>query len=930
MADGPITPQDLELANQLKEVITKIKKEFEALGPAAAPVGGEAAKLNYTFTEIKKHLEGMGDASQALDEYFTNIWDKQAKFATDAEKTLEVLKLTQKADIDRLRLLEEALQRKKELEARNQIALELQKEINNLEQESQSGDEEAKKAAKAAATAKKNLLKELEKEITLGKMSQKQNEESLGLIDATQESLGKTIDDQKKRVKNADKLVTAEGRKVKSGQDFEATLENQLKQMTGIQTGAGSIGDHMIDVLASGKGFSGVMKIANRTMKKLFTGANILKTALGKTSEAVAKMKEQMKDAGSEWTALAETDIRFVRNTGALQRYGQELEDLKGKFNSMYMTFDEAEKAYQGLFENSQAFTELNKEQREELALHAGILGRFNVDAGTLSKTIDHLNRGFGTSPKEIKSITTNMTKFARELKVGPNKMLADLNANMGTFMRYGKEKGVAMFKELAVTAKKAGVEMSDLLNVAKQFDTFEGAAESAMKLNYVLGGPLLNSVDLINANESERIQLVKDAMKQSGKRFDQLGRYEKDLAAMALGTADVAVAQKIFNDDNISSIKEATAAIEENLDKQGDLADKAKDLTTRKELDRIAEERRAVVMKGLIDIAYNWFKLWDEIKIALAPIAAIFVGIAWAIGLVAKAFMFIMSLKTMWLILKGIWWTIKAIFAGLSAPVLGVIAAIAALGVAMWIWWDDVKSIVNDVIGWFRDMVRKISSFFFMRHSPSFMDLPGVFADAWKKAVKMVSSVFKTLATPFKWIGNKIKGLVDMIMAIPRKLAKAMKKVKSYMPTTKVEKDDWAITKAAKKGLAGAKSIASSALSLVGFEDGTDRTPAGAFIAGDSRDGQAKPELVVGRPANAVINNENLKRMGDVIKSIIATNTTNVTNMAAAAAAPAVPGFDRAEEQVINVTLRLDSDVLAKHSRRIANEVMVTNLEFS
>ena len=919
MADDIISDVSAENAATIAKAVAELRKEFIDSGKAAED-------FSVTIDEIGKKLWSSGGgaaAFQAMAGHLDDVLGKQQEFATEAEKTLEILKIAQATEANRLKELNE-FKALKEKEAA------LAKEIYDIVGATTRAELEGKEISEDQARLNAKELADIKTLQRLNKRELKSKQQSLGLDDEAQVGLEKTIKNQKKKVKNADKLVTAEGKKVKGGKDFESTLENQLKQMTGIQTGAGSIGDHMIDALASGKGFSGVMKIANRTMGKLFTGANILKTALGKASEAVAKMKKQMKDAGSEWTALAETDIRFVRNTGALQKYGQELEDLKGKFNSMYITFDEAEKAYQGLFENSQAFTELNKEQREELALHAGILGRFNVDAGTLSKTIDHLNRGFGTSPKEIKSITTNMTKFARELGVGPNKMLADLNANMGTFMRYGKEKGVAMFKELAVTAKKAGVEMGDLLNIAKQFDTFEGAAESAMKLNYVLGGPLLNSMDLINANESERIQMVKDAMKQSGKQFDQLGRYEQDLAATALGTTDVAVAQKIFNDDNISSIKEATAAIEGNLDKQGDLADKAKDLTTRKELDRLAEERRAVVMKNVIDMMDEWYRLWGKIKIALAPIAAIFVGIAWAIGLVIEAFMFIWSLKTVWTVLKGIWWAIGAIAAAMSAPVWAVVAGFVAIGAAIWIWWDDIKSIVRSVIDWFHNMIKKIKSFFFMRHSPSFMDLPGVFAAAWKKAVKMVSSVFKTLAAPFKWIGNKIKVLVDWIMAIPRKLAKAMKKVKGYMPTMKVEKDDWAITKLAKGGWSGAKSIASGALSAIGFEDGTDRTPAGAFVAGDSRDGQAKPELVVGRPANAVINNENLKRMGDVIKSIIATNTTNVTNMAAAAAAPAAPAAQRAEEQVINVTLRLDSDVLARHSRRIANEVMVTNLEFN
>ena len=197
--------------------------------------------------------------------------------------------------------------------------------------------------------------------------------------------------------------------------------------------------------------------------------------------------------------------------------------------------------------------------------------------------------------------------------------MLEDLNQNFDIIATHGGKRGIEIFKQLAVEAKRAGVEMSDLLTVGKKFDTFEGAMESAGKLNFIPGGPLLNSMELLNATEEERIELLRKGMEQSGRTFSDLKRFERLAFANTLGVG-VDVAEKIFNDKNIKNIEDATKAIEGQAAGIGDLAKQASDNTKRQELERIAQEKAIEGNKALTEAINKLARMFDRLKIFLAP----------------------------------------------------------------------------------------------------------------------------------------------------------------------------------------------------------------------------------------------------------------------------------------------------------------------
>ena len=440
--------------------------------------------------------------------------------------------------------------------------------------------------------------------------------------------------------------------------DSRDIFKNQITQLTGVKETAGSVTDIIAKSIVEGRGFSGVLESAGMAAKEVLTPVALAQRAMDALKAGAKKLGDNFKQlafgAESTLTSLRETDIAFVRETGQLQMFGQEVENLQGQFLDLNFTTAETNQAYRGLTDNFQNFTNLSAGQRTELTRQAATLERFGVQTSTLAGAFRNLNQGSGQTTDQIIRTTTELTKFGQALGVGPNKMLEDLNQNFDIIATHGGKRGIEIFKELAVVAKRAGVEMNDLLTVGKKFDTFEGAMESAGKLNFILGGPLLNSMELLNATEEERIELLRKGMEQSGRTFSDLKRFERLAFANTLGVG-VDVAEKIFNDKNIKNIEDATKAIEGQAAGIGDLAKQASDNTKRQELERIAQEKAIEGNKALTEAINKLARMFDRLKIFLAPTLFLLGGIVTVIGSLVIAFKSLAIIKGAIMLFKGL-----------------------------------------------------------------------------------------------------------------------------------------------------------------------------------------------------------------------------------------------------------------------------------
>ena len=171
----------------------------------------------------------------------------------------------------------------------------------------------------------------------------------------------------------------------------------------------------------------------------------------------------------------------------------------------------------------------------------------------------------------------TQMTKQLVEMGSAlgdASKFLNDFNKAQTVLAVYG-DKSIDIFSNIAAAAKAAGVETSTLLQMAGKFDTFASAAETAGKLNAVLGSQM-SSTQMLMMTEDQRIETLIQQVQISGQSFSDMDKFKQGAIAAAAGISDMNEANRIFGMDmkqyrNYQKEMERSASMQENFQKAVD-----------------------------------------------------------------------------------------------------------------------------------------------------------------------------------------------------------------------------------------------------------------------------------------------------------------------------------------------------------------------
>ncbi len=343
----------------------------------------------------------------------------------------------------------------------------------------------------------------------------------------------------------------------------------------------------------------------------------------------------------------------FRKATGATAEYNYEITQLERRNYIAGVSIEEAGKAFEGLFTSFSAFTELNKNQRAAIGDTVALLGELDVSAQVSGKIIDQTFRGLGMSIEQSNDLLLDLAGSAQDLGVPISKMTADFSSAFGELSKYGDE-AIEVFKELSIVSKSTGIEVSRLMQISKQFDTFEGSAKSVGRLNAILGGPYLNSIDMLNASEEERIRIMKEQVDVSGVQFNALERFEKQAIASAIGVS-VEEAGRILNMSEEQYKLDAA--------KQEELQELAR------ESQEIGQELKSAFMALAVDLR----PLVDDV---IKPMVKAFAAVARGIGAAINA---LGQFASVGLVAGGIAALIAAPFTGGAS--LGAWAAMAGIG---------------------------------------------------------------------------------------------------------------------------------------------------------------------------------------------------------------------------------------------------------
>jgi len=248
------------------------------------------------------------------------------------------------------------------------------------------------------------------------------------------------------------------------------------------------------------------------------------------------------------WTASGEF---FFRSSRAIAQFnaaagdlGTASRDVGRAINlSLGVNIEEAASAAAGLAGSFTEFTSISGRTRSDLITTTAALERMGIGAQESGAQMTYFVQAAGMSIPQAEKQMKQLSVAAAEFGKTPAQFASEFASASASLASHGP-KMLEVFLDLESVAKASGIAMDKLLGIAEKFDTFDAAASSVGNLNALMGGDYLNTLEMMNMTEKERISALKEALFLQGRSFDQMERFERKAIAESIGTDEQTLAQ--------------------------------------------------------------------------------------------------------------------------------------------------------------------------------------------------------------------------------------------------------------------------------------------------------------------------------------------------------------------------------------------------
>jgi hypothetical protein len=332
-------------------------------------------------------------------------------------------------------------------------------------------------------------------------------------------------------------------------------LGDQTKKSIGDITGVSSKWkDTFWGKFATGD-FGTNIKAVTASIKDSVNLANIAGSLSMKILEETAKAFKQYDAASSSIAKVA----------GDNERLQKVLQNTSRGATAYGISFAEAGKAIEGLYTELNTFSTLSQTAQQQLTVSTAKLEKLGISSQQSAKQIATLTQIMGMTEVQAAKTSEQLAGFALSIGRSPTQVASDFAAASDKLGAYG-DKMIDVFKNLETQSKGTGVALNDILSLTEKFETFEGAATAAGKLNAALGGGFVNAMELLEASAedpSKVIDLLRTRLNDAELAFDQLSINEKKLIANAAGFKSVEQASRILSMTNAEAERAAKADAE-------------------------------------------------------------------------------------------------------------------------------------------------------------------------------------------------------------------------------------------------------------------------------------------------------------------------------------------------------------------------------
>lgn len=539
------------------------------------------------------------------------------------------------------------------------------------------------------------------------------------------------------------KLINIKGKVIKNSTSLAKTFGTLAKKLNA-NTANGTFLGNMAAGL-SGK-FSALSSAATAVTGAMLAGGAII---LAMTAYVVAMT-----------TKMEKLEASFRKQIDTASVFRGQLTKMTFEMKHLGISAEELAGSTQGLLDNFSAFNMENEETNKSLIKTSSMLEKLGVSSSESAKMMDHFNRAMGQTEKQSANTTAQIAMMGRAINISSAKMIQDFAAASSRLAIYGN-KSIDVFKGLAAQAKATGIAVQTLLSISQKFDTFDGAANSIAQLNAVLGTNL-STVEMLAANDEQRIKMLKEQIKMSVGNFDSLDKYTKMYVAQAMGVSDVAEAQRLLN--------MSTAEYQKYQKGQQESAD---------------------IQKAMSDAVIEAMPMFTKLVTILSAVLKIFSPLIYTLGIIAglinKVAGFLLELyetsqefsvvvDVLAYIFKGALFVglvlIAAKLAGFASVTVGVVAAIGYLIASLLEFFDVIHlsgspmlyempgyiadgfiklkdGVVNAgsaIANFARNSMKGLYDIFHLSGSPELWELPGIFAQSFIDMADSVGRVFKNM----------------------------------------------------------------------------------------------------------------------------------------------------------------------------------------
>ena len=361
---------------------------------------------------------------------------------------------------------------------------------------------------------------------------------------------GKYAEIYAQNVKNL-KILELENKSIKEANKEMENLASHAKSVGENLKNAFGVGDWKSSsigsfILAFDKGAKG--------FRQQFAG---IKTASAAMNAAMDLSVSYLQKTFEATVALAWQQDGLIsamnRSLGTMGEYDAQILALENANYQAGIGTENYTVALSALRDTMSDFNTMSASTQNSLMNTTAHLERLGIDSATTAQNMQFFTKTLGMTGAEANVATLQITDLAQKTGFSFQHIASQFAASQDQLAMYG-DKAIEVFKDLAIQSRLTGVEVGKLLGVVKGFQTLEGAAKAAGRLNAILGGPMISSLELLNKSfESPRaaIDYVTGAVKRAGMEFNELDPALKQAIASTVGFQSVDEMAKVMNEDS-------------------------------------------------------------------------------------------------------------------------------------------------------------------------------------------------------------------------------------------------------------------------------------------------------------------------------------------------------------------------------------------